>query len=104
MDSQSLFNGFLVYANQIKDYNKHKCDILRNSTEAVGTGYTCPLTRTGRRGRPRYTVQKSQIEFLREKRFSWVRIAKLLNISTRTLQRNREQLGITDEPYTNISD
>ena len=101
---QGLFNEFLVYANQIKDNIKHKCDILRNSTEAVGTSYTCPLTRTGRRGRPRYTVQKSQIEFLREKRFCWVRIAKLLNISIRTLQRHREQLGITDEPYTNISD
>ena len=35
---------------------------------------------------------------------TWERIASLLNVSARTLRRHREQLGLTSERFTDISD
>ena len=52
---------------------------------------------TGRRGQPRLEISKRQIEFLRELHFSWTKIAELLGISTKTLQRRHVEFQIDDE-------
>ena len=56
-------------------------------------------------GRPRIDVQIEDIEYLRELRFSWTRIAKLLDISRSTLYRRLEEEGISRHlTFTSISD
>ena len=59
--------------------------------------YRCPTHLTNRPGRPKYDITKNQLEFLRSKHFSWVNIAKLLHVSTRTLRRRKIELGIDDD-------
>ena len=57
------------------------------------------------RGQPKFEVSKRQIEFLRELHFSWVRIAELLGISTKTLSRRRQEFQISDQQnWTSIGD
>lgn len=57
------------------------------------------------RGRPAYHIPQSQIEALLELRFTYEKIARMLNISTRTLQRRRMQYGLpSGRWYTDISD
>ena len=48
----------------------------------------------GGRGRPPYHIPQSQIEALIELRFTYERMAKQLNISTRTLLRRRMHYGL----------
>ena len=52
---------------------------------------------TGAVGRPKFSVSKEQIEFLRTYTFKWVDIADLLGISISTLNRRRVELGVSDE-------
>ena len=65
--------------------------------------YRCPINPTHGPGRPKYHITKNQLEFLRSKHFSWVNIAKLLHVSTRTLRRRKNELDINDE-FSNISE
>lgn len=95
----NLLAEFLDYAQQIKLALEFKYEALKAS-DVEGTeitGYVCPMDRSTGRGRPRYAIEKSQLEFLRGKHFTWVQIARLLNVSTRTLRRRRDELGIIDE-------
>ena len=102
----NLLAEFLDYAQQIKLALEFKCEALKASNVEGNemTGYVCPMDRSTGRGRPRYAIEKSQLEFLRGKHFTWVQIARLLNVSARTLRRRRDELGIIDEPFTDISD
>lgn len=56
-------------------------------------------------GRPRIEVAIEDIEFLRNLRFSWTRIAKILEISRSTLYRRLEDEGLARQlTFTNITD
>lgn len=103
-----LLAEFLDYALQIKLSLDRKCEALKasdgNNYNPQYSGYVCPMDQNTGRGRPRYAIEKPQLEFLRGKHFTWAQIARLLNVSTRTLRRRRDELGIIDEPFTDISD
>ena len=105
-ESINLLAEFLNYDQQIKLALEYKCEALKasNVEGTEMTGYVWPVDRSTERGRPQYAIEKSQLEFLRGKHFTWVQIARLLNVSTRTLRRIRDELGIIDEPFTDISD
>ena len=66
--------------------------------------------RSGRPGRPKITINKQQILFLRELRFTWSRIAAMYGISRKTLYNIRQQIGMRRESdgdhtqFTCISD
>ena len=48
---------------------------------------------------------KEQLEFLRNKHFCWVSIAKLLGILKRTLRKRQEEFGLrVDSGFTEISE
>ena len=50
-------------------------------------------------------IRKEQIEFLRELRFSWTKIAALFSVSRRTLFSVRAEYGLVDlQQFTDISD
>ena len=50
-------------------------------------GYATPVPHTGQRGRPKFDVDKEQIEYLLSLSFNWMEIAALLGISRMTLYR-----------------
>ena len=59
---------------------------MYNST-CRSTAYHVPLVHNGRRGRPRFDVDKDQLEYLLSLSFNWSEIAALLGISRMTLYR-----------------
>lgn len=62
---------------------------------------------SGGRGRPRFLIPTSTLQFLHELNFSWSKIAKILGISRRTLFSHRQELGfnaIDPFSYSDISD
>ena len=76
-----------------------------HTESAYSFEYHCALSYSGEKGRPRLEVMKEQLEFLRNKHFRWVSIAKLLGISERTLRRRREEFGLrVDSRFTEISE
>ena len=66
---------------------------------------TCSTRSTGHRGRPQYLISMEQLEFLRGLYFSWTKIANIVGVSTKTLERRRQALGIMNElGWSEISD
>ena len=56
-------------------------------------------------GRPKIVIPIEEIEFLRQLRFSWTRIAEILGISRSTLYRQLEDEGISQSiTFSSISD
>ena len=51
------------------------------------------IYRSGERGCPKFIIPSQTLQFLRELRFSWTQISKLLGISRRTLFSIRQALG-----------
>ena len=58
---------FLDYAQQIKLVLEYKCKAHKasNVEGTEMTGYVCPMDQSTGRGRPRYAIEKCQLEFLR---------------------------------------
>ena len=57
------------------------------------------------RGRPRFSVSKSQIEGLRDLGFTWSKIAAMIGVSRITLHRRIRELGLEEETrYSEIDD
>lgn len=52
----------------------------------------------------RYSIDLEQVQVLRDTGMKWNQIARILNISERTLRRHREQLGHTTDIFTDMSD
>ena len=72
-----------------------------NSIEAtVSNSFACPTTKLTGTGRPVIIIKRKQNEFLRELRFSWVKIASLLGISESTLRQRRRELNLNDDSET----
>ena len=62
-------------------------------------------TLTGLPGRPPYDIPQSQLEALIELGFSYAAIARMLNVSPRTLRRRRAKFGLpSGRLYSEISD
>ena len=59
----------------------------RIELEAASSCYMAPLQQsTGRRGgRPRFSIEREQLVYLRSLRFSWVDISNLLGVSRMTV-------------------
>ena len=73
--------------------------------DALDISYSAPmhLSQTGR-GRKRYEITKEQLEHLRSLYFSWEAIAGILQVSVSTLHRRREEFGLRDSSFSDISD
>lgn len=62
-----------------------------------------PTLMTGHQGRPQYTISRQQILHLLSLGMNWQSIATCLGMSSRTLYRHRQRLGIQSLTYTTIS-
>lgn len=70
-------------------------------TESVS--YSAPVEHVSRRGRPRFTITREQLLYLRALCFTWTDIASLLGISRMMIFRRCQEFGILDDA-TNIID
>ena len=98
---QDIERDISCVLTNLRDIRKHWEDL---DTEVSVCGLVAERQRSGGRGRPKVFVSKEQIEFLRELRLSWTKIA-LFGICRRTLYRIRSEYGLMDPyNYTHISD
>lgn len=81
--------------SNLEDIKKRWVDM---DTEGSVSCLVAERQRSGNRGRPKVFVCKEQIQFLRELRLSWTKIASLFGICRRTLYRIRSEYGLMD-PY-----
>lgn len=65
--------------------------------------YRASVTLTGQRGRPRFQIEREQLEYLRSLSFSWSNIAAMLGISRMTLYRHRRLLNMVDKPRQTLT-
>ena len=98
----SLKNSVNEMIELINDWTQEN-----DPVDYVDGAYSAPAVRRQcGPGRSRILVTRDQIEHLRSLHFSWEKIAKLLNVSTKTLKRRREEYGLSEkfEIYSSISD
>ena len=72
------------------DIDKMLDNYLSDSTVA----YQSHTVRSGQRGRPRFDITESQLQYLTSLSFTWKQIAKMLGISRVTLYRRRVEFGM----------
>ena len=71
--------------------------IVSHRPSSSTTGYEEPVVRVeGVRGRPRFDISYSQLEFLSSLSFSWTKIASLLGVSRMTIYRRRVEFHMID--------
>jgi len=66
--------------------------------------YQASLSRSTGKGRPRFSILKEQLEFLRSLCFTWSEIAQLIGVSRMTIYRRREEFGMLEEPTATLTD
>ena len=71
-------------------------------TESVS--YSAPAEHVSRRGRPRFTIAREQLLYLRSLCFTWTDIALLLDVSRMTIFRRRQEFGMLDDATNVIND
>ena len=80
-------------------------DTLASGAGAMSAAYRVEsVGSTGLRGRPRFQVQKEQLEYLSSLGFSWTAIAALLGVSRMTVYRRRQEYGLLRDPQSTLSD
>ncbi len=75
--------------------------------DTVEMAYAAPInTEAHAASRKRLEISQEQLEHLRFLFFSWTKIAKLLGVSTSTLQHRRREFGMAArfEQYSELSD
>lgn len=102
---QSLTNAVRLLQENYHSRNLH----YQANPEEVGNsplGRPCPVERTSRACRPRYLVDRDLITRLRNESFKWVDIARMLNISSKTLIQRRRvfEMPIGQDAFSNIGD
>lgn len=85
----------LVFALEILD--RCQCTVLN--------GYQAPVIPSGKTGRPCFDISKERLEFLLEFDFTVPEIARLLDVSVRTIRRRMKELGLSvKQCFTDISE
>ena len=90
------------YLNRLQAFFQNLINDLQDQVDYT-PAYTFSRVYTGRRGQPRFDISKRQYRI--SPRISWTKIAEMLNISTKTLQRSREEFQINEEQsWSTIND
>lgn len=71
----------------------------------VGQGeYLAASVSTGFRGRPKFEISRSQLEYLESMSFNWTTVARMLGVSRTTIYRRRVEFGMdTSVITTNVN-
>ena len=98
--------------NQVRELIQYLSTMIqeRDDTDyhdTVEMAYAAPINiEANGAGRKRLEISQEQLEHLRSLFFSWTKIAKLLGVSTSTLQRRRREFGMAArfEEYSELTD
>lgn len=93
-----LVKNLRLILHKWSDYLEH-FDVITNQFS-----YRSPHVEYTTVGRPRYTVSKEQLEYLRSMSFSWVHISEILGVSYMTVYRRRMEYGIVESRGRDVSD
>ena len=63
----TLCSDYFEHANQIRSLLSRRCEDMNAKEQEIG--YACPQSHANTRGRPRYAIQESRLEFLCSKHF-----------------------------------
>ena len=74
----------------LTEWENYFDSVLARSTE-FSLAYRAEPVATGSTGRPRFQIQKEQLEYLSSLAFSWSSVIELLGVSRITIYRKREQ-------------
>jgi len=78
-------------------------DIQQQSMEEAS--YRPPVLYTGRSGRPRFDITEVQLKYLLDNHFTVPRIASIIGVSSRTIERRLSQFGLSVRSrYSNLTD
>ena len=66
--------------------------------ERSATQYSVAVEHTQQKGRPRFSITREQLEYLRSLSFTWDTIASMLGVSRMTIYRRRQEYGLLNEP------
>lgn len=84
---------------------EHYLETCTSDPYVQAISHTCPVATTNLPGRPPYLIDGAQVEAMMELEYSYEEMAGMIGISTRTLRRHREQLGLPlGRAYSTISD
>lgn len=89
---QSIYQGYKQDLDQLLSQLRFLLDQWKNykmllDSNSNDCAYQTPLLYSGRRGRPKFDIEKEQLEYLVSLSFSWNEIASLLCVSRMTLYR-----------------
>uniref|UniRef100_A0A8C1IZN1 Integrase core domain-containing protein n=1 Tax=Cyprinus carpio TaxID=7962 RepID=A0A8C1IZN1_CYPCA len=76
-------------------------EILDSCQCTVLNGCQAPIIRSGKTGRPRFDTSKEHLEFLLEFDFTVPEIARLLDVSVRTIRRRMKELELS-KPFFHV--
>lgn len=96
----------LYYVNSVSiRFLKQANAVLLLNIESSSTScYTLPTTKTGKKGRPSFTITKTQLEMYLENGFTLPDISKMICVSTSTVKRRLKKFNLSvGQTYTNIS-
>ncbi len=104
------FSDLLPEGDLVLDRLREVLEILlecfgQDERTDIDGGYRIERQLTVRKGRPRYEVNKEQLEFFVERRFTVSEMARLTNVSLRTIERRLSEFGISlRRNYSDICD
>ena len=73
------------------------------TADGINQGYAAGSFNTGRRGRLKKDVLRTQNTYLKSKHFKKKSIAMLLGIHPKTLQRRIQEMGLEENEYSDLS-
>lgn len=93
----------ITYLQQIANDWQGYVDVFHTGEQNAGA-YRAPVVASGQRGRPRFQIEREQLEYLRSLSFTWSDISSMLGVSRMTLYRYRRLLNMMDEPRLTLTD
>lgn len=103
LELRSFLESLVQFNQLIRQIMNLFREYSTNLDETVS--YATPSQHNSQPGRPSFSIQKEQLEFLRSLSFTWVCISRMLMVSRMTIYRRRVQYGmIGDDASRTISD
>lgn len=92
---RGLADDLLIIIREMQRLMEHYLETCTSDPYVQAISHTCPVATTNLPGRPPYLIDGAQVEAMMELGYSYdEEMAGMIGISTRTLRRHREQLGL----------
>ena len=96
---QTLLRSLLENVRVLtRDWQQHQVLV---EAQSVASAYRSPTAPSSSRGRPKFHIEKRQLEYLSSMSFNWTQIADMLGVS-RILYRRRVEYGLTNSTVSDM--